>query len=156
MSPVKPIPDGYHTLTVYLVVPDAARAIAFYKQALGARELFRLPGMNGQGVGHAEIQIGDTILMLADESPMSMANSPQTLGGVTSGMMLYVPDADAAFDRAVQAGATVLRPLADQFYGDRSGTVTDPFGYHWTLATHIEDVSPEELNRRMAEMASAS
>lgn len=153
---VQPIPEGYHTLTVYLVMSDADQAIAFYKEALGATELFRLPGVGGQGVGHAEIKIGDTILMLADETPMSMAQSPETLSGVTTGLMLYVPDVDAAFERALKAGATVLRPLANQFYGDRSGTVTDPFGYHWTLATHVEDVSADEMSRRIAELEAAA
>lgn len=156
MPPVKPIPDGYHTLTVYLVMPEAAKAIDFYQRALGAKELFRLPGMDGQGVGHAEITIGDTVIMLADETPMSMAKSPAALGGVTTGLCLYVEDADALFERAVRAGAAVLRPIKNEFYGDRTGTVTDPFGYHWTIATHIEDVAPDEMARRVAEMSAAS
>ena len=108
-----------------------------------------MPGAGGKGVGHAEITIGDTIVMLADESDMGLARSPETLKGNTAGLCLYVADVDAAFDRAVKAGATVKRPLQDMFYGDRSGTVTDPWGYHWTMMTHIEDVLPEEMNKRM-------
>ncbi len=148
-NPVQPIPDGFHTLTVYLAVRDANHAIDFYKRALGAVERYRLPGMGGKGVGHAEIVIGDTIIMLADESPMGLAQSPETLKGNSVGLCLYVNDVDAAFDRAVKAGAAVKRPLENQFYGERAGTITDPFGYHWTLMTHIEDVPPAELKKRM-------
>ncbi len=145
-------PVGFHTLTVYLAVKDAAKAIEFYKQAFGALERYRLPGMQGQGVGHAEITIGDSIVMLADECDMGLARSPQTLGGNSTGLCLYVDDVDREFARAVQAGATINRPLQNQFYGDRTGTVTDPDGYHWTLMTHVEDVSPEEMTRRMKAM----
>lgn len=155
MASVKPIPDGFHTLTVYLVMPDAAAAIDFYRRAFGAVERYRLPGMNGQGVGHAEITIGDTIVMLADEVEGALAKSPQTVGANTVGLCLYVDDVDGVFARALQEGAAVLRPLQDQFYGDRSGTVTDPWGYHWTVMTHVEDVSPAEMQRRMEALLSA-
>ena len=145
---VKPIPDGYHTATPYLIVKGAARAIEFYKQAFGATELMRLEGPGGR-VGHAEIKIGDSPIMLADEFPEMGAVSPQSPGGGSSvGLCLYVADVDARFDRAVAAGAKVRRPVKDQFYGDRSGTLEDPFGHVWTIATHTEDVPPEEINRR--------
>jgi PhnB protein len=150
-SKVKAIPDGYHAVTPYLSIKGASDAIAFYKKAFGAEELFRMPMPDGR-VGHAELQIGDSRLMLADEMPEradAVAKSPRTLGGATSGINLYVADVDAVFKRAVDAGATVRRPLADQFYGDRSATVEDPFGHLWTLATHVEDVSPDELKRRI-------
>jgi PhnB protein len=148
-QPVKPIPDGFHSLTVYLAAPDASEAIDFYKRAFGAVERYRLPGQGGKGVGHAEIQIGDSIVMLSDESDWGLAKTPLKLKGNTSGLCLYVRDVDAAFDRAVKAGATVTRPLQNMFYGYRTGTVTDPFGYHWSLMTHIEDVSPDEMLHRM-------
>ncbi len=153
---VKPIPEGFHTLTTYLALPDAAAAIDFYQRAFGAIERYRLPGMHGTGVGHAEITIGDSIVMLSDESDMGLARSPQTLKGNTVGLCLYVADVDKAFDRAVKAGATVKRPLQNQFYGDRTGTVTDPWGYHWSLMTHVEEVSPEEMKRRMEDMMAKS
>jgi PhnB protein len=149
---VKPIPDGYHTATPYLIVSNGAAALDFYKKAFGAEELFRCPMPDGR-MGHAEIQIGDSRLMLADEFPEMGAKSPTTLGGTPFGMMLYVTNSDAAFERAVAAGATVLMPVKNQFYGDRSGTVIDPFGHKWTLSTHVEDVAPDELKRRMDEMA---
>jgi PhnB protein len=142
------IPEGYHSVTPYLYLRDAAKALNFYKRALNASELFRMPMPDGR-IGHAEIRIGDSVVMLADEAPERGVKSPQTLGGTSSGMALYVEDCDALFKRAVEAGAKVDRPLADQFYGDRSGTVIDPFGHRWTIATHIEDVSPEEAERRM-------
>lgn len=145
--PVKPIPEGYHSVTPYLIVKDAARAIEFYKKAFGARELLRLGGTEGQ-VGHAEIQIGDSPVMLADEHPGIGALGPQSLGGAAVSLLLYVADADAVVKQAEMAGATVERPVKDQFYGDRSGTVADPFGHKWTIATHREDVSPEEMRRR--------
>jgi PhnB protein len=145
---VKPIPDGYHTVTPYLIVKDAARALEFYKKAFGAKETMRFPGPGGK-VGHAEIKIGNSPIMLADEFPQMGASSPQTLGGSPVSLCLYVEDADGLFDRAVSAGAKVVRPLKDQFYGDRSGTVADPFGHVWTIATHKEDVSPEEMQKRM-------
>jgi PhnB protein len=144
---VKPIPDGYHTATPYLIVRHAARAIEFYKQAFGAEELVRLDGPGGK-VGHAEIRVGDSPIMLADEFPDMGALSPQSLGGSPITILLYVEDVDARVGQAVAAGATVLRPVKDQFYGDRSGTLADPFGHKWTIATHKEDLSPEEMRRR--------
>ena len=145
---VKPIPDGYSTVTPYLIVHDAAGALEFYKKALGATELMRFGGPGGK-IGHAEIQIGNSRVMLADEHPEMGALSPRTIGGSASGLALYVEDVDARFQQAVAAGGKVLRAVADQFYGDRSGTLEDPFGHKWTLATHKEDVSPEEMHRRM-------
>ncbi len=149
---VKPIPEGYHSLTSYLSIKGASDAIAFYKKAFGAEELVRMPMPDGR-VGHAELQIGDSRLMLADEMPEMpdvVAKSPRTLGGTTCGMVIYLADVDAQFKRAVEAGAKVKRPVTDQFYGDRSGTLEDPFGHIWTLSTHVEDVSPEEMKKRMA------
>jgi len=147
---VKPVPEGFHTLTPYLSVKGAAQAIDFYKKAFGATERYRLPGPDGKTVGHAEIVIGDSIVMLADEMPEYGNQSPQSLNGTPVNFALYVEDADRAFQRAVSAGAKVLRPLADQFYGDRAGCVQDPFGHKWTLMTHKEDVSPEEMKQRVA------
>lgn len=143
----KPIPDGYHTATPYLIAKNAAAAIDFYKRAFGATELFRMAGPDGK-VGHAEIQIGDSHIMLADEVPGMGYLSPQSLGNTPVSLMLYVPDADRLFNQAVAAGATVQRPVENQFYGDRSGTLKDPFGHVWTIATHVEDVPPDELTRR--------
>src|SRR5260370_171480 len=144
---VQPIPDGYHTVTPYLIVRNAAGALDFYKKAFGATELFRMAQPGGK-VGHAEMQIGDSRIMMADEHPEMGARSPQTLGGSGIHILLYVKDVDARFNQAVAAGAKVLRPLKDQFYGDRSGTVEDPFGHNWTIATHTEDVPPEEMHKR--------
>jgi PhnB protein len=146
---VKAIPDGYRSVTPYLILDDAAKAIAFYTKVFGATELMRLPGPGGK-LGHAEIRIGDSVIMMADESPQMGNRSPKSIGGSSVGIMLYVENSDAVFTTAVANGATVDRPVQDQFYGDRSGTVVDPFGYKWTIATHIEDVSQEELDRRMA------
>ena len=126
----------------------AAQAIEFYKKALGAVERFRIPGPDGMTIGHAELQIGKSIVMLADECAESMSRSPATLNGTTCCFVLYVEDAAAVFQQAVDAGATVLRPIEDKFYGDRTGIITDPFGHQWALMTHIEDVSPDELQRR--------
>jgi PhnB protein len=145
---VKPIPEGYHTLTPYLIVREADKAIAFYQKAFGATELMRMNGPDGK-VGHAELKIGDSMVMLSEENPHWGATSPQSLGGTPLSLAMYVVDVDASFHKAVEAGATIKRPLADQFYGDRSGTVTDPFGHIWTLSTHKEDVSHEEMTRRM-------
>ncbi|MEP2103492.1 MAG: VOC family protein [Parasphingorhabdus sp.] len=142
--------DGYHSVTAYLTVDDAAAAIDFYKAAFGAEEVMRMP--MGDKIGHADILIGDSHIMLSDEFPDMDKLGPKARGGATCSLMIYVENADAAFDKAVAAGATAVRPVEDQFYGDRSGWVKDPFGHEWTLSTHIEDVSPEELNRRMAEM----
>jgi len=141
------IPEGYHTVTAYLVVDDAARALAFYAAAFGSTELFRLP--MGDKIGHAEIMIGDTHLMLADEFPDMGALGPNKRGGPTASFVIYVADADAAYVRAVEAGAKADRPLRNEFWGDRIGSVIDPFGHRWSLATHIEDVAPEEMQKRM-------
>lgn len=147
------IPKGYHTVTAYLMVDDAAKALDFYRDAFGAEELFRLP--MGDKIGHAEIMIGDTHLMLADEFPDMGALGPNSRGGPTASFMIYVPDADVAYDRAVKAGAKADRPLKNEFWGDRIGTVVDPFGHKWSLATHVEEVSPEEMQRRMEEWNAA-
>lgn len=146
---VKPIPDGYHTATPYLIVKGAENAIDFYKKAFGATELFRFPAPGGM-VGHAELKIGNSPIMLADEAPEMDARSPQTLGGTAMSILLYVSDVDAQFKQAVAAGAKVLKPVQDQFYGDRSGFLEDPFGHRWGLATHKEDLSIEEVGRRAA------
>jgi PhnB protein len=146
---VKAVPDGYRSVTPYVIVDGAAEAIEFYKKAFGAEEVLRMP--MGDRIGHAEIRIGDSIVMLSDEWPDFGMLGPKSRGGPTSTMMFYVQDCDALFRQAVAAGATEVRPLQDQFYGDRSGTVADPFGHHWTLSTHVEDVSEEELRRRMTE-----
>jgi PhnB protein len=147
----KPIPDGYHTVTPYLIVRGAAAAIEFYKKAFGATELMRLAAPGGK-IGHAEIKIGDSPIMLADEHPEMLARSPESLGGSPVNMLLYVKDVDALASQAVAAGAKVLRPVKDQFYGDRSGTFEDPFGHTWTIATHTEDLTPDEINQRMKGM----
>ncbi len=148
--PVNPVPDGYHTVTPYLIVKGAAQAIEFYKAAFGATEVMRLPTPDGR-VAHAEVQIGDSKVMLADEFPEMGATAPQ--GGTPVGLCLYLPDVDAVTERALAAGAKLERPVKDQFYGDRSGTVVDPFGHKWTISTHVEDVAPEEMGRRMAEFS---
>ena len=152
---VQAIPAGYAGVTAYLIIRDAGRAIDFYKNAFGATELMRFPGPDGK-IGHAEMKIGEGVFMLADESPARGHKSPQTLGGTAVSLMFYVPDVDARFATALAAGGTVMNPLKDQFYGDRSGTLTDPFGHVWTIATHTEDVSEEEMQRRMAAMTSAA
>jgi len=144
---VKPIPDGHYTVTPYLIIKGAASALDFYKKAFGAVELMRLADASGK-VGHAEIKIGNSPIMLADEFPEMGFRGPQSLGGSAVGIALYVEDVDARFNQAVAAGGKVLRPVKDQFYGDRSGTLVDPFGHVWTIATHKEDVPPEEINRR--------
>jgi PhnB protein len=148
---VSPIPEGYYSVTPYLIIKGAAQAIDFYKKALGAKELMRFPDPSGR-IGHAEIKIGNSMVMLADEFPEMNVRGPQSLGGTSVGMCVYVPDADAVFNQAVAAGATVERPMQDQFYGDRAGTIVDPFGHKWTIATHKEDVSLQEMTRRMAAM----
>ena len=149
--PTKAIPVGYHTVTPYLVLRDAARAIDFYKSALGATELFRFDAPGGK-IGHAEIKLGDSVIMLADEMPDMGHRSPQTLGGSPVGLMVYVEDVDTQFKRAIDFGAKVKQPVKDQFYGDRSGTLEDPFGHVWTIATHVEDVSEDEIAKRAAAM----
>jgi PhnB protein len=145
---VNPIPDGYHSVTPYLIVDGAAEAIRWYGEALGAVEVLRLP--MGDKVGHAEIRIGNSHVMLSDEWPDYGKLGPKARGGATSGLNVYLEDVDAAFARALAAGASVERPVEDQFYGDRSGTIVDPFGHSWTLSTHIEDLSEEEIQQRMA------
>ncbi len=147
--PVKPIPDGYHTVTPYLIISGAAQAIEFYKRAFNATERFRLDMPEGR-IGHAEIKIGDSIVMMADEFPEMGVKSPTSIGGSATSILLYVADVDALFKQAIAAGGKELRPVKDQFYGDRSGTLEDPFGHKWSIATHTEDVSPEEMDRRMA------
>ncbi len=154
MAKVKPVPDGYHTLTPYLVIRDAAKAIEFYEKAFGAKETFRMPGPGGK-IMHAELQIGDSMLMLAEEMPEYGAKSPQALGGSPVNVFLYVEDADKVFNQAVAAGATVTMPLADQFWGDRYGKLADPFGHQWSVATHKEDVAPEEMAKRAAKAMGA-
>ncbi len=144
---VKPIPEGYHSITPYLIVRGGAEAIDFYKKAFGATELFRMAAPDGK-VGHAEMQIGNSRIMLADEYPDMGYNGPQTIGGSPVALMIYLEDVDAVFNRAVEAGAIVKEALQDKFYGDRIGTVIDPFGHRWHLATHKEDVSMEEMERR--------
>ncbi len=148
---VKPIPDGYHSVTPYLIIDGAARALDFYKRAFDAKELMRIPSP-GDKIGHAEIRIGDSVIMLADEHPEMDARSPSHYGGSPVSIMIYLEDVDKQFKQALAAGATEVRPLTDQFYGDRSGTIKDPFGHNWHLSTHKEDVSMEEMNRRMAAM----
>ncbi len=143
------IPAGYHTATPYLIVKNAARAIDFYKKAFGATELFRMPQPDGR-IGHAEIKIGDSAIMLADEFPEMGFRSPQSLGGSPVSILLYVKNVDDVARRTVAEGAKEIKPVQNQFYGDRSGTFADPFGHVWTIATHVEDVAPEEMKRRAA------
>ncbi|MEN8719813.1 MAG: VOC family protein [Oceanococcaceae bacterium] len=148
---VNPIPDGYHTVTPYLVVKGAAQAIDFYARALGATELLRLDGPDGT-IMHAEVRVGESPIMLSDEFPEMGAISPTTLGGAGVSLMVYVADCDALFAQAIAAGGEVLRPVADQFYGDRAGTFKDPYGHVWTIGTHIEDLTPEQIAERAAAM----
>ena len=152
---VSPIPAGYAGVTPYLIVHGAAKAIDFYKRAFVATELFRMP-MPGDMLGHAEIKIGEGIVMLADEMPDMGHRGPQALGGTPVSLMFYVKDVDTQFARAVAAGGTVQKPLQDQFYGDRSGTLVDPFGHVWTIATHIEDVAHDEMDRRLQKVMQSS
>ena len=152
---VKPIPEGYHSVTPYLIVDGAARAIEFYKSAFGATEVLRMARADGR-IGHAEVRIGDSHVMLADEHPEINARGPRTVGGSPVTFVLYVEDVDAQVERAVAAGAKLTRPVSDQFYGDRTGGVEDPFGHVWFIATHVEDVSPEELQRRSAAHAAGA
>ena len=146
-----PIPQGYHTVTPYLVVKGAAEAIEFYKKAFGAVEHYRMPGPDGQSVMHSELQIGDSIVMLCDENPAMCAQGPATLGGTPVSLFIYSENVDAAFARAVEAGATAAMPPTDVFWGDRYSKVTDPFGHEWSIATHIEDLTPEEIEKRGAQ-----
>lgn len=154
-SNVKYIPEGFHAVTPYLTVKDPDEAINFYKRAFGARERVRMPMPDGK-VAHAELQIADSIIMLGSECPEHGAVSPESLEGSPVGLALYVQNVDEVFNRAVQAGATVKESVGDKFWGDRSGSVTDPFGHKWMLLTHIEDVSPAEMKKRMAETFSAA
>ena len=147
MATVNPIPDGYRTLTPYLYFDGATKAIEFYEKAFGAKERMRLPGPDGT-IGHAELEIGDSVLMMADLP----AKSPAALGATSVAFVLYVHDVDVAFQQALNAGARVQQPLENKFYGDRMGTIIDPFGHEWSLGSHIEDVSPEEMQRRAAPM----
>jgi len=154
---VKAIPEGYHSITPYLVIKDAARAIDYYKRVLGATELLRIPAPGGR-IGHAELRIGDSPIMLADESPEMGHRSPQALGGTAVSVLVYLERVDEVFEQAIAAGAKEVQPVKDQFYGDRSGTFEDPFGHVWTVATHVEDIAPEEMSRRaeqFAQMANA-
>ena len=148
--PVQPIPAGYHSVTPYLIVDGAARAIEFYVRAFGAVEVMRVEAGGGK-LGHAEIKIGDSTLMLADEHPEMGFKGPKAYGGSPISLAVYVPDVDATFARALSLGAKALRPVANQFYGDRSGTLADPFGHVWNIGTHVEDVPPDELARRSAQ-----
>ncbi|HEY7334300.1 MAG TPA: VOC family protein [Bryobacteraceae bacterium] len=147
---VQPIPKGYHSLTPYLVVNDARKAIEFYQRAFGAQQITKMDGPEGK-IMHAEIKIGDSMLMLADEMGGSGARSPKSLGGTTTGIMLYVDNVDTTFKQAISAGAKADQQPADMFWGDRYGKITDPFGHSWSLATHTEDVAPQEMAKRMKE-----
>lgn len=154
----KPIPDGYHTVTPYLAVPNAAEAIQWYEKAFGAKERGRMEAPGG-AIGHAELEIGDSLVMLSDPFPQASTKPPKELGGTSISVFMYVEDVDAVVKQAVDAGATVLMEVVDQFWGDRVGTVQDPFGHLWAIATHVEDLTPEEIAERgkaaMAEMAGA-
>jgi PhnB protein len=151
MAKVKPIPDGYHTITPYLQINGAAKAIDWYSKAFGAKEFVRMDGPDGK-VGHAELRIGDSVVMLADNTE----GAPSARGGTTVTFVLYVDDVDSAFKKAMGLGAKQVMPVEDKFYGDRMGTLADPFGHEWSLGTHIEDVSPEEMQKRMAAMPAMS
>lgn len=155
MAKVKQVPDGYHSVTPYLIVSGASDAIDWYGKVLGATERMRLP-MPGDKVGHAELELGDSVIMLADEFPDMGVKGPKTIGGSPVSILVYVEDVDAVFDRAVKAGATAREPLEDKFYGDRSGTFEDPFGQVWSVATHVEDVPPDEMAKRAAAMMGGS
>ena len=147
--PVSPIPEGYHSVTPYLILKNAAAAIEFYKKAFGAVELFRMEAPGGK-IGHAEIRIGDSPVMLADEYPDMGYRGPESLGGSSVNLMVYVEDVDKIYPQAIAAGGKEMRPLQNQFYGDRSGTLADPFGHVWTISTQVEDVSEEEVAKRAA------
>jgi PhnB protein len=154
MANVKPIPDGYRNVTPYLFIKGAAKAIDFYKSVFGATERMRMPTPDGK-IGHAELMIGDSVIMLADEHPQMHSLSLQTVGGTPICLHIYVNNVDDVVKKATNAGSNLLQPIKNQFYGDRSGTFTDPFGHMWSVATHVEDVSPEELQRRAAKAMSA-
>jgi PhnB protein len=148
---VNPIPQGYHSITPYLIVKDAKKALEFYQKAFGAKEIYRMETPNGM-IGHCEFQIGDSKIMMADEFPDMGAKAPASEGGKPFSLLIYVENVDQVFDRAVKAGAKVLRPLKNEFYGDRMGTLQDPFGHNWNLGMHVEDVSPEEMKIRAEKM----
>ena len=150
-KPGKAVPDGYHTATPYLSVKNAGEAIDFYKRAFGAEEIVRMPGPDGKSVMHAEIKIGNSMLMIADEWPQADCKSPKTLGGTSVNIFLYVQDADATFQKAVNAGAKATMPLMDMFWGDRYGKVVDPYGHSWGIATHKLDMTPEEIEKGQKE-----
>ena len=143
----QPIPKGYHTVTPSIVVAGAAKAIEFYKKAFGAQEVMRFPGPDGKTIMHAEIRVGDSNIMLGDEMPEQGARGPKTIGGTPVSFFIYGDNVDAAWKRAVDAGANPIMPLADQFWGDRTGCLEDPFGHHWWLAQHVQDLTPEELQQ---------
>jgi PhnB protein len=147
---VQPVPEGYHTVTPYLAVDDATAAIDFYERAFGAKERLRMSGP-ADTIAHAELEIGDALIMLSDPFPQSTARPPKELGGTSAGVFLYVEDVDAAYKQAIDAGATSASEPEDMFWGDRFGSVTDPFGHSWQIATHVEDVSPEEIAKRSEE-----
>ena len=151
---VKPIPEGYHSLTPYLAVEDAASAIDFYQRAFGATERVRMPGPEGK-IAHAELEIGDSLVMLSDQFPQSTIKPPKELGGTSASVFLYVEDVDAVVQRAVGAGAEATMPVEDMFWGDRFGKVVDPFGHDWSIATHVEDLSPEEMEERSKQAMAA-
>jgi PhnB protein len=151
MAKVKPIPDGYPQVTPYLSIDGAAAAIEFYGEVLGTKERMRMPGPDGK-IGHCELELGDSIIMLADEFPDMGVRSPKSVGGTPVTISVYVDDVDQVFERAVKAGANALRPVENQFYGDRAGQFEDPFGHRWSVATHVEDVPPDEMAKRAAAM----
>ena len=148
---VKPVPDGFSSVSVYLVVKNAVEALEFYQKAFGAEAGARMPGPDGKSTMHAEMRIGNSTIMLTDENPQWQMKSPETLGGSPASLHVYVDDADKLFNRAVEAGCTVTAPLMDAFWGDRYGKLADPFGHQWGIATHKEDVAPEEMGRRAKE-----
>jgi PhnB protein len=151
---VQPVPEGYHTITPYLAVENASEAIDFYKRALGAKERVRMPGPGGS-VMHAELEIGDSVVMLSDPFPQASTKPPKELGGTSVSIMVYVDNIDSLYKQSIDAGATSLMEPDDMFWGDRFGSVQDPFGHSWTIATHVEDVSPEEMQKRSQEFMSA-
>src|SRR4249919_2413900 len=154
----QPVPEGYHTVSAYLAVDDAARAIEYYAEAFGAKEVVRMDAPGGK-IGHAELEIGDSRIMLSDPFPQASTRPPKELGGTSASVFMYVEDVDAVVQKAVDAGATVTMEVEDQFWGDRFGSITDPFGHTWSIATHVEDLTPEEMQERgkaaMAAMTSA-
>jgi PhnB protein len=152
--PPKPIPEGYHTLTPYLAVDDAAEAIEYYKRAFGAQERVRMDAPGGK-IGHAELQIGDSLVMVSDPFPQASTQPPKELGGTSASVFMYVEDVDAVVQKAVDSGATIAMEVADQFWGDRFGSIKDPFGHVWSIATHVEDVPPEEMAERAKEAMAA-